>query len=121
MKRVVYSWDKLSGMMREYRSRRAHADAPFIIPDSIKPTEHPATGKMTDSRSVFKRMTKASGFEEREGRRVADNEPKFKSCTDDDYAAAAKSAYEQCQSGMSHLNEYEREVCKRINERLKNR
>lgn len=41
-----------------------HTPRVHVIQDSMEPTWHPATGETIDSKSAFRRLTKASGCEE---------------------------------------------------------
>lgn len=40
------------------------ASAPFVVSDSMDATWHPADGKKYDSKSKFRRMTRAAGYTE---------------------------------------------------------
>ena len=96
--------------------------APAIIMDTMTPCYHPATDQYVDSKSRFKQITKACGYEDRTGASaVADNRPKFNRMTEDDFIADVKIAREQLQSGTAPLTEYDKHVCKQIDERLKNK
>lgn len=95
---------------------------PFIHVDSMPLQLHPSNGKPVESKSQFKRIMKAHGHEDRTGApMVADNKPKFKGMSDDDYMRDVKIATEMVRSGTAPLSEYDREKCKRINQQLKNR
>lgn len=117
-------WDPVTHELREvptgYQSKPI--PAPAVHQDSMDALEHPANGKMYDSKAAFRRVTKAHGLEEiGNERNVAAGNSPYKGMRPEDYARSAKEAYEQCRSGNAPLSEYDREMCKRINERLRNR
>jgi len=61
--RRIYHWD------REQRQFVEHRPAPrvqthYIQTDTMAPARHPATGEMMDSKSAFRRETKARGLTE---------------------------------------------------------
>lgn len=120
--RKKYRWDKDTKTFIEFRKEDKIVNAPNVIQDSMDALKHHGDGRMYDSKSNFRKTTKRLGFEERgDAESVADNIPKFKNTSEDDYVAATKQAWAMCESGNAPLNEYEREVCKRIDERLRNR
>lgn len=97
---------------------RTHA----VIQDSMDPLEHPANGKIYDSKKEFRRVTKLHGLEELGNeRRGTGSQPAYQKVSEADYVDAVKSAWAQLDSGTAPLNEYEREVCRRNDERLRNR
>lgn len=96
--------------------------APAIQVDSMPLTSHPANGQPVESKSQFKRIMKAHGYEDRTGAKaVADNKPRLKQVSDDDYVKEVKIAREQVQAGTAPLTEYDKQVCKEMNRRLKNK
>lgn len=104
----------------DYKPKRV--DAPAVYQDSMDAIEHPADGRMYDSKSAFRRVTKEHGLEERGNeRRIASGTPVRSGMSDADYERSAKEAYEMVRSGNAPLSEYEREKCKRINQYLRNR
>lgn len=118
--RWVWNGKEMVSVPLDYKPRRI--DAPAVVQDSMDAIEHPADGRLYDSKSAFRRVTKEHGLEERGGEaRVAPGTPYRQGMSDADYERSAKEAWEMCRSGNAPLNEYEREVCKRINERIRNR
>lgn len=64
--RQLYIWDKEAQKMvpvEEYTPRTTTRQM-GIIEDTMAPTWHPADGKYYDSKSEFRRVTKAHGCEE---------------------------------------------------------
>ena len=108
--------------VKAYRAPAAEPVAPAIHCDTMPLQLHPSNGQPVDSRTQFKRIMKAHGHEERTGAdRVASNIPVMKNTSEDDYIRDVKIATEQVQAGTAPLSEYDRAVCKRINEQLKNK
>jgi len=102
----------------DYRERMR---APAVHQDSMDATRHPCDGRLYDSKSTFRRVTREHGCVEIGNEFVGPSEPVRYNMSQDDYAAEAKKAYEQVRSGTAPLTEYDREICKRINERIRNR
>lgn len=44
--------------------RQSSSNAPYIQSDYLQPMIHPVTGKMMDSKSQFRAVTKSRGYEE---------------------------------------------------------
>lgn len=65
MSRVKYWWHKDKAELlpyppNYYESNRAH----YVQQDTMEPLRHPSTGEVYDSKSAFRRQTKALGLEE---------------------------------------------------------
>jgi hypothetical protein len=58
-----FRYDKVTGELYKVRGDDAPAAArgPYVIADGMPDTFHPATGRHHDSKSAFRRDTKASG------------------------------------------------------------
>lgn len=122
MKRTRYVWDSNQKALVEIGARDyREVNAPFVIQDTIDTVMHPGTCAYTDSRSMFRRMTKASGLSERDSSRVAPSNPNYRDMDSDSFARDVKIAYEQVKSGNAPLSEYDREMCRRMDERIRNR
>jgi len=120
--RVTYVWDKEQKKLVERgQFYRESFPAPFIVEDTISAQLHPGTCKWVDSRSKFKMMTKACGLSERGPEQMKDQGPKYKEMDSHSFERDVKIAYEQCRSGTAPLSEYDRKVCRSIDERLRNR
>lgn len=114
--------------VRYERAPAPEPKAPMIISDTIRHEVHPLTGKATDSRSTHRKMTRehnsihGTAYDYRGSeKRVADNIPKFKEMSEDDYIRDTAIAREQVLSGTAPLTDYDKHVCKEINTRLKNK
>lgn len=115
-------WDPASKSMVEvpvtYKPKVV--DAPGVIQDTMDPLEHPANGRVYDSKSAFRYVTKLHGLEERGNEaRVAPNKPQYKGMSPEDYKDCAERSYYEVKYQNAPLSEYERERCKRINERIR--
>lgn len=60
MPRKVYYWDKENKKFVEHRPIKGE-DYHFINDDSMPACEHPITGEVFESKSAFRRVTKAHG------------------------------------------------------------
>lgn len=65
MSRVKYWWHKDKAELlpyppNYYESNRAH----YVQQDTMEPLRHPSTGEVYESKSAFRRQTKALGLEE---------------------------------------------------------
>ena len=60
---------------RNAESRRSDIAAPMVISDSMDALRHPATGLYSDSKSSFRRMTKAAGCVEIGDQAPTENRP----------------------------------------------
>ena len=111
------------GKCERYSRKRVEQKTPYIISDEMQRTLHPSDGKtIVDSKSKFKRIARAHGHDIRTGAdKVADNKPKFKESETQHYERDVKIAWEMVQSGTAPLTDYDKHICKEINERLKNR
>jgi hypothetical protein len=63
MARIVYRWNPETGEWTE-ADRRIPSARLGIVTDTIDPLEHPCDGRLYDSKSAFRRTTKAHGCEE---------------------------------------------------------
>lgn len=96
--------------------RQVHA----VHQDTMDGIEHPAEpGKLIESRSQFRAITKKHGLEEIGNEKLKPREPVRKESSEEDYINAVKKAINDCRWGNSGLSEYEREKCRRI-DRLRN-
>lgn len=95
--------------------------APMIRMDSMPGDYHPVTGEWCDSRSKFRAINKATGTEERGMGRETDNVPVMSGIDDKDYERDVQIAREQLIAGTAPLTEFDRAVCKKIDEQLANK
>lgn len=109
-------------LVEVFRAPPSDPVAPAIITDTMPATFHPADGSFCDSKSRFKQITRAHGFDDRTGAKaVANNQPKLKEVTTEHYERDVKIAYEMCKAGTAPLSEHDKAMCKRIDERIKNK
>lgn len=64
MARQSFIWCPVEKRLVPKTDQQRGATAPFIISDTIDPTWHPADGRKYDSKSRFRRTTKAAGCTE---------------------------------------------------------
>lgn len=64
MPRQSFIWCPVEKRLVPKVRKQKGASAPFVVSDSINPTWHPADGKRYESKSRFRRVTKAAGCEE---------------------------------------------------------
>jgi len=95
--------------------------SPMIKTPTVFNDFHPLTGEFVHDSAQFRRINRDHGVEERDLKPVADNIPVMKESTDDDYIRDVSIAREQLRAGTAPLSEYDREVCKGMNERIKNK
>jgi len=84
--REVYVWDPDQKKLVP-KGQRKGASAPFVISDSMDATWHPADGKTYESKSAFRRVTRAAGFEEVGNERQKDSR-RYDRVTKDDVKRA---------------------------------
>jgi hypothetical protein len=64
---MTYAWINLGDGRQVYRrieqerGRRSNLPAPMVIGDHMSAVEHPCDGKLYESKSAFRRVTKANG------------------------------------------------------------
>lgn len=127
-KKLRYVWNKETKSFNEYDLSRPSKEpresvAPWIRPDSMAPAVD-AHGRVTDSWSQWNRSAKDKGFEVKHvDENVEDPSKRQKQMTDRDYEECAAKTIEQLRYSTydQHFTEYDRAMCDRINERLKNR
>lgn len=71
MAKGTWVWDEKTQKLipkSEFYKERAH----YIITDSMDPAAHPCTGKVMDSKSEFRKVTKAHGCVEVGNERMSD-------------------------------------------------
>lgn len=121
--RTRYIYDKETRTFIESNAEvKPRVEAPFVQTDSMDLLKHHGNGKYYDSKSGFRRVTKALGYEERgDAESVADNKPKMVGMTERDYHESIQKSWAQLKSGTAPLSEFDREVCRRTDERLRNR
>lgn len=95
-------------------------NAPAILLDSMPPLMHPASGKIYESKSAFRKETKAHGLEEvGQAKGFAAKKESFSK--ENDIVKDLQQAKAMVDSGTAPLTEKDRAVCKAQNERIKNK
>lgn len=123
--RHKFRWNRETKSFDEFVKvhRTEPFEAPFIRPDSM-PMAIDASGKPTESWSHWKRVGKQYGDVVHISEQQQDDPSKrFTGMTDADYEASARMSMEQLRYGTydDHFTEYDREMCKRVNERIRNK
>lgn len=104
--------------VEQFRQSAIHA----IRTDSMEPIEHPAEpGKLIDSQSRYRAITKKHGLVEVGNEKIKAKEPIMKRMSVEDIMDDVAKARNDCRYGMSGLSEFERERCRRIDERRRNK
>lgn len=79
--RKIYYWDRASQKMVEKPPVPIEVNSHFVIQDTMAPTKHPVDQKIYESKSAFRRVTRANGYREVgndwSGNQPAPVEPRF--------------------------------------------
>jgi len=118
--RQLFVWRDGKFIELDPYSKPKQVNAPFVWTDSMQAVEHPASGKIYESKSAFRRETKRYGLEEVGNSRNFANKKESISKVPE-IEAALIQAKAMLDSGTAPLSEKDREVCKRINERIRNK
>lgn len=71
----LYKYVEGMGVVPIEQAPRSENATAYVRDDTMPPTEHPCDGKLYDSKSVFRRVTRSFGCEER-GNDLITREPK---------------------------------------------
>lgn len=115
-KRTRYIWDEKEQKLVELSTYRVEADAPTVYSDTIDKTYCHADGKYYESRSAMKRGIKESGCDTMEwGTQIKKEEKSdYKEILNDMERSRNDLRY-----GNAPLTEYDKHVCKEMNERYR--
>jgi hypothetical protein len=109
---------KYVNVTEEWKETRRTA---AIHQDTMDAIEHPAEpGKLIDSKSKFRAITRKHGLEEVGNEEIKQREPARKGCSEEDYVNDVKKAINDLRWGNAPLTEYERARCREIDRRRNN-
>lgn len=109
------------GKFTEINGEVANSKAPAVHQDTMDGVEHPAEpGKLIESKSQYRAITKKHGLEEIGNEKVGRIQPKYDRVSEQDYIDDVKKAINDCRWGNSGLSEYERHRCKEMDRRRNN-
>lgn len=118
-------WDPIEQKMKEgYPPPKIQkfGEAPYVIQDEIEPYYHPSAQCMIDSKSRLKAVDKALGTITTD-KKLPPNPSRMQAMKKErekDIREAMLKSVAQIDSGTAPLNEEQREMCKRENERVSN-
>lgn len=116
------SWIDYEDIVQWQKDNPREAKSAAIICDEMPPTKHMANGRFYNSKSAFRRATKALGFVETGHVDVAPPKPKtgYTEAEREKLRADIARSYYEVRDGMAPLTELDRERCKIINKQIEN-